>query len=86
MERKFTGTLSAQLAFQEHIFQCLQEGVPFVCTTEYMFCNIENPDMYMEYIDKVTSMCRFKGVAGDMYVVYPKSYRHTSMADMPIPQ
>ncbi len=80
-ERKFTGTLEQQLKFQENLFQILEMNVPFICSTEYMFKQIFDPAMYMEYIDQVTSMCRFRGDAGSMYVVYPKNYVFREITD-----
>ena len=80
-EMKFTGTLEQQLKFQENLYQILEQDVPFICSTEYMFKQINNPDMYMEYIDNVASMCRFRGDAGSMYVVYPKNYVFKEVTD-----
>lgn len=80
-EMKFTGTLEQQLKFQEELYQVLEQNVPFICSTEYMFKQINNPEIYMEYIDKVTSMCRFRGDAGSMYVVYPKNYKFREVTE-----
>lgn len=80
-ERKFTGTLEQQLQFQEHIYQVLEQNIPFICATTHMFESIANPEMYLEYIDQVTSMCRFRGDAGSMYVVYPKNYLFREITD-----
>lgn len=83
MEGKFTGTLEVQIPFQEHIYQCLEQGIPFICATKDMFAKIKDPDMFMEYLDKVSSMCRFKGNAGERYVVYPKGYKFKPLPPEP---
>lgn len=74
-EGTFCGTLEKQIPFQEHIYQNLEAGRVFFCSTEYMFQQVKDPDMFMEYLDKVSQRCRFRGNAGKYYVVYPHSYK-----------
>jgi len=61
MSRDFEGTATSQLRFQEHVYTCLEQGIPFICSGDYLFSQVENAATFMEYIDPVARRLKIKG-------------------------
>lgn len=61
MAKHYTGTSASQLYFQEHIYQLMEQGVPFICSSAHLRAQVQDPEAFMEYLDPVTAKMRWNG-------------------------
>lgn len=61
MPTAYSGNSSSQLLFQEQVYQLMEQGIPFICSSAHLRAQVENPETFMEYLDPVTKKMRWHG-------------------------